>query len=902
MSSSSSSSSNSSSSSSSSLSSESSSSSSISSESSSSSSSSISSFSSSSSSSSNQGRIDLCSGDIYVFPLINTTVKFKYCNVVDSTATILINSQSFLVGDYNGSFIWDQGGDGEYVFSDPDEFVIRYIGTKVYTITYDGRGSLLFTVMSSDYSNRTIPFIIETETINPVWKIIVYNGIAYAGTGSDGILLKSIDRQFWSKIYTVDDVHIKALSAQNNTLFIGTASKGQIYTMNLTTGTASLSQELGGEIYDFIYYQNNMYAAGGNPTQIYKYNALLNTWNSIYQTPSSQISKMIEFDGKMYVFMNDSNFVSFDGTYWTLADTGINNLSSFRNVKTRPYSHISNNFLDTSNVKSVEFTNLLDDEDVYDIFPLNYIDGVKGVDVDGGSFVIGSSNYGRIYNYYDNTIFEIFQTESQNTVNSILNLSVGVNLASVDNKLYLIYCGDLPTEVTEVLVPLATTTTTTTPISVIGITFPQGGEAFQAGDTITIQWVSNKSASDVVKIELYQDDEVTFTINGGTTNDGSYEWLIPNAFLPNNNFSIRITWLSSGDSDENYGLSGNFSIGVVVPVTTTTTTTPRDIMLPDTSKCVGVALLEFRDDEYITDMAKDSSDGGILLATSKGRILGCRQSLVNAYLTGEREVFAEVKDWFGNISNTASSTFFYSLYNKIAEINEDKEVVKWVFKEKPTAILVDRITGIFLSPILNVAQDLNLWKQLIWREIKPDDTEIVICIRSADNEDDLKALPWDYCFTSRDSDRGYGATGFIIRDLNSFQIKGKYLQFKVTMVTDIQNISPVILDLTVSYSTSFAVYFFTTKFTLENNANSKTGLITANITEPINTEVQFGIADENTSDWNDYTVVDPNKLFALGNFENMKVGIKMIAYDNEIPEVAEFAVMTGADINSEINR
>jgi hypothetical protein len=281
--------------------------------------------------------------------------------------------------------------------------------------------------------------------------------------------------------------------------------------------------------------------------------------------------------------------------------------------------------------------------------------------------------------------------------------------------------------------------------------------------------------------------------------------------------------------------------------------------------------------------------------------LGCRESLINAYLTGERNVFAEVKDGFGNISDTTWTTFFYSLYNKIAEINEDKEVVKWVFKEEPTAILTDRITGTFLSPVLHVAQDLNLWKQLMWRESKPDNTDIVICVRSADTMEELQALPWDYCFTSRDSDRGYGSTGIISRDLNSFQIEGEYLQFKVTMTTDAQNVTPVILDLAITYSTAFALYFFTTKFSLENDANAKTGLIIANITEPINTKIEFGIADENTADWNDYTVVDPNKFFSLDDFENMKVGIKMIAYDDNVPEVAEFAVMTGADKDTLIN-
>jgi hypothetical protein len=73
------------------------------------------------------------------------------------------------------------------------------------------------------------------------------------------------------------------------------------------------------------------------------------------------------------------------------------------------------------------------------------------------------------------------------------------------------------------------------------------------------------------------------------------------------------------------------------------------------------------------------------------------------------------------------------------------------------------------------------------------------------------------------------------------------------------------------------------------------------MTEPQNTEIRFGIAGTNTADWNDYTVVDPNKLFSLGNLERMKVGIKMISYDDNYPEVAEFSLLTGSELDNNIN-
>jgi len=762
--------------------------------------------------------------------------------------------------------------------------------------------------------------------VSPVWDLTIHNGSVFAGATEDGkgVLLRSDDRNFWSKVYTVDDVCIKSVKGQNNSLFFGTSPNGKIYIRNITTGETNLSQELGGDIYDFLYFKNEMYVAGGLPTQIFKYDSSAYRWNSIYQTPSRVVSRLIESYGKMYVFMDGPNYVAFDGTDWeSIAGNGVgnefvdpadwklllstsDNISSIRSSSLSQFSHISNDFIDSSSIKSVERFPNLENEDIYDVFPVNHANGIKGVDVDGSSFAMGTSEYGRVYNLIDNKLVQIFQSESGNTVHSILNIEVGVNLVAIDNTLYLVHCGKLPSEIdkNEIVeeIPTTTTTTTTDEIPVIGITFPQGGEIFSIGDTVTIQWTSDKSVNDIVSVVLYKDGNEVYTINGGTSNDGNYDWLIPNAFLDSPNYRIRFTWVSAGNSDRNHGESGLFTItNEEVTTTTTSTTTTIDVNLPDTSSCRGIPLLELREDEYIVDMIKDVSNGGILMSTSRGRVLGCHMSLVNSYLTGEREVFAEVKDGFGNESETASTNFFYGLYNKIAEINEDKEIVKWVFKEKPTSVLTDRINGVFISPILSVKQDLNAWKQLLWKEIKPDNTDIIICIRAADSVSELRKLSWDYCFVSEDEDRGYGSDGFIIRDINDYQIRGKYLQFKVTMITDSNNVSPVILNLGISYSTSFSVYFFTTKFILENNANAKSGMIVANVTEPINTKVQFGIADSNSSDWNNYTVVEPNKIFELENFENLKVGIKMIAYDNDVPEVSEFAVLNGADKDTLIN-
>lgn len=442
----------------------------------------------------------------------------------------------------------------------------------------------------------------------------------------------------------------------------------------------------------------------------------------------------------------------------------------------------------------------------------------------------------------NDNVKSIFQTD-QDTVHAMLNLDIGVNLASIGNKLYLLHCGQLvdPEEVA------GTTTTTTTIVSPeeevipkVTMAFPNGGEVFEVGDAILIRWTSTESLNDAVKLELVRGDEATLvlTIVSQTSNDGQFEFVFPASVPDAEDYGIIVTWLQAGEGDpQNQDISdGDFSIFATAPEVTTTTTTVIDKTVPDISSCRGIPLIEFAEDEHITDIIKDIAKGGILFSTSKGRVLFARDAAVNAYLTGDRKVFAEVKDGFGNVSDTRFTEFFYGLFNKIVEINADNEVVKFQFEVNPSAIMSDRITGSFLSPILEVKEDLGFWKTLMWQEEKPADTEITICVRAADSVKELQEKPFDHCFISRDSDQGYGSTGVISRDLlNTNDIDGQFIQFKITMTTDKKNTSPSVLTLSISYSTKFAVFFYTTKFSLVNDTQAKTGLMVASITQPQNT-------------------------------------------------------------------
>ena len=512
-----------------------------------------------------------------------------------------------------------------------------------------------------------------------------------------------------------------------------------------------------------------------------------------------------------------------------------------------------------------------------------------------------------------NSLIPIFQTDLDE-VHALLNLDIGTNLAAIGNKLYLINCGEITSDETNNVVEVKSTTTTTTTTGIekpINISYPNGGEFLEIGSTITIAWSSDKSINDAVAIGLYtKADEYTgevfsSSINTKTSNDGLYEWTIPASTAIGDNFRIKITWLSAGvgvdvESDwKNSDLSDKgFSIGYQAPVTTTTTTTLLDTTKPNISSCRGIPIMELPLDEYITDMVKDTRMGGILFATSKGRILTCRKATLNAYLTGDRNVYAEVKDGFGNESDTAWTSFMYALYNRIAKINDNKEVVKWKFEKDASAFLSEKITGEFLSPIVFVREDIGFWKTLTWTESKPDNTEVLIFLRSGDSAEDLQKKPWDVCFKSEDTD----LSTTITRDILNSGFKGRYMQFRVVMVTDVIDTTPSVVDVNIAYSTKFAVYFYTTKFELTNDSGVKSGLLVANVTEPQGTEIIFGIYETNSSDWNDYEAIEVDKLFEIDNWERIKIGIKMISERSNIPEIAEFALITGSDINNLMNQ
>ena len=625
--------------------------------------------------------------------------------------------------------------------------------------------------------SKLIPFVFSSNKDKTIYSMAFYGNYVFAATSDSGMVIRSLNRYEWENFYQTDDTLVTSVHVKGDSLFIGTAPNAKIYKINLKTYKVTNYSSLFGKTVAFAELNNEFYLFTSLPSNVYKYDKLYDKWDVFYKPYSGEINQVKVLNGKIYLACKGENVISFDGSLWKVEI----NTASAKSVPTSLFSHSTYNFIDT---KSIIGTDNIDKEVVLDVFPYNRAIGIKSLSSDGGALLMGAMNKGRVYSYYDGKVDVIFDTEGKK-VHDLLNIDSASTLASIDNKLYLIYC----------------------------------------------------VASGVV------DDFSSFS--SLTQNVAGAEAL-------------------SSQNAENGG--GNF-----VP------------------QCNGIPILELPPDENITFMTKDKLEG-VLFATSKGRVLSCDKKMFNAYLTGERTIYAEAWDGYDNVSQLTRSNFMYALYNRISEITQDKEIVKTRFFPVATPYACDKITAEFVSPILYVKQDMGLWKELIWEEYKPSNCDITVCIRTADTSDGLKSASWKYCFQSNISE-----TGVISRPLNNINIKGQYMQLRVEMTSHSNNLSPMVANVSVKYSTKKSYYFFTEKFSLEKGTDIKNGIMVANMTKPINTEINFGITSSNSADWNDYETIEPEKLFSVKNYKNVKVGIKLISYDENVPSVDEFSLIFGDD-------
>ena len=94
------------------------------------------------------GVIIMNSGDTYTFGSFMVAGNFQYNGETGTTATVIISGETFIYGSSGSTvpyLVWDIGGD-EHIFTASDESINITVNNMVFSITFNGWGSLLFTI------------------------------------------------------------------------------------------------------------------------------------------------------------------------------------------------------------------------------------------------------------------------------------------------------------------------------------------------------------------------------------------------------------------------------------------------------------------------------------------------------------------------------------------------------------------------------------------------------------------------------------------------------------------------------------------------------------------------------------------------------------------------------------
>jgi hypothetical protein len=81
----------------------------------------------------------------------------------------------------------------------------------------------------------------------------------------------------------------------------------------------------------------------------------------------------------------------------------------------------------------------------------------------------------------------------------------------------------------------------------IKVRSPKGGKMLIMGEKMKIRWTSTGTLGPSVRIELLRSNGLCTVIKEKTANDGRFSWTIPGHLESDNNYSVQIIALGSGN-------------------------------------------------------------------------------------------------------------------------------------------------------------------------------------------------------------------------------------------------------------------------------------------------------------------------------------------------------------------
>ena len=306
-------------------------------------------------------------------------------------------------------------------------------------------------------------------------------------------------------------------------------------------------------------------------------------------------------------------------------------------------------------------------------------------------------------------------------------------------------------------------------------------------------------------------------------------------------------------------------------------------------------------------MLKYAIGHGVLYPVSEhGDVYKISELEDNAFGHGDRRVYTQILDGIGNRMDGPITDFTFELYRAVASVNQDEQDFT-IVAENIDAWSAERksvMTGIYVSDVLAAGEDFGYWKDIAWTQ-SCHDSRIVVAVKTGNTIEEVLAKDWERYFEEPCVPYyGGSSSTSVIKDLDFFNLRGTYIQFKVELTVEIGDGVPEVRDLVISYVGKHSVFFFTDKIRIERGTEFGNAIITASVTLPNRTEVVFAYGPGDSVDWSRYKVVESGRLVQIpaSYRERMRVGIRFTSYDAvNAATVHEFAFSFDSDDENKIN-